>query len=127
MSLKPLELGPVTRTDVVRYQGASGDMNPVHHDEPFARAAGFPAPLGVGMYPAGALAAWAAAEIGPARVRSVRFRWRAPFFPGDTLRFLEVGRGVEEGLLRLELACENQDGAVLMRCWMTFSGDGAAP
>ena len=45
----PRVYGPVTRTDVVRYQGASGDLNPVHHDEPFARAAGFPAPLGVGM------------------------------------------------------------------------------
>ena len=32
-------VGPLTRTDFVRYQGASGDMNPVHHDEVFARAA----------------------------------------------------------------------------------------
>ena len=28
-------LGPLSRTDFVRYQGASGDMNPVHHDETF--------------------------------------------------------------------------------------------
>ena len=27
--------GPITRTDIVRYQGASGDMNPIHHDEMF--------------------------------------------------------------------------------------------
>ena len=38
-------IGPLTRTDFVRYQGASGDMNPIHHDEPFARAAGFDGPL----------------------------------------------------------------------------------
>ncbi len=31
------QVGPLTRTDFVRYQGASGDMNPVHHDETFAR------------------------------------------------------------------------------------------
>ena len=46
----PRELGSLTRTDFVRYQGASGDMNPIHHDEPFARAAGYPAPLAVGMF-----------------------------------------------------------------------------
>jgi acyl dehydratase len=51
----PKTLGPITRTDVVRYQGASGDLNPVHHDELFASGAGFPAPLVVGMYPAGAM------------------------------------------------------------------------
>src|SRR5262249_50099258 len=56
----PLVIGPLTRTDFVRYQGASGDMNPLHHDEEFARAAGFSAPLAVGMFGAGALNAWAA-------------------------------------------------------------------
>ena len=32
---------PLSRTDFVRYQGASGDMNPIHHDEFFARDAGY--------------------------------------------------------------------------------------
>ena len=83
----PLTIGPVSRTDIVRYQGASGDMNPVHHDEPFATGAGFPAPLGVGMYPAGVMHAWLAAWMGPERVRSAKVRWKAAFFPGDTLTF----------------------------------------
>jgi acyl dehydratase len=34
--------GPITRTDIVRYQGASGDFNPIHHDDDFAKSAGFP-------------------------------------------------------------------------------------
>lgn len=116
-------VGPVTRTDIVRYQGASGDMNPVHHDEPFARRAGFDAPLGVGMLPAGMLSAWAASLHGPDRVRSVKVRWKAPFFPGDTLTFVEVDRQDKEGLLHLELACNNQDGALLVQGWMTFTHD----
>ena len=36
----PREYGPITRTDMVKYQGASGDFNPIHHDEEFARSAG---------------------------------------------------------------------------------------
>ena len=78
-------LGPVTRTDIVRYQGASGDFQPIHHDEPFALAAGFPAPIAVGMYTAGALSAWATDWLGPQNVREVRFRFRAPVYPGDVI------------------------------------------
>jgi hypothetical protein len=29
---------PITRTQLVRYAGASGDFNPLHHDETFVRA-----------------------------------------------------------------------------------------
>ena len=36
------EYGPISRTDMVRYQGASGDFNPIHHDEEFAKSAGLP-------------------------------------------------------------------------------------
>jgi hypothetical protein len=46
---------PLTRTDFVRYQGASGDMNPIHHDEGYARRAGFPTVFAVGMLGAGIL------------------------------------------------------------------------
>jgi len=33
----------LTRTQIVMYAGASGDFNPIHHDETFAtKAAGYP-------------------------------------------------------------------------------------
>src|SRR5689334_1175394 len=83
----PKELGPLTRTDFVRYQGASGDMNPIHHDEENARAAGYPAPLAVGMFQAGALAAWAAGWLGPENVRRTKVRWKEQVWPGDVLTF----------------------------------------
>ena len=41
-ALEPQEYGPLTLTDFVRYQGASGDFNPIHHDTAFAQAAGIP-------------------------------------------------------------------------------------
>ena len=113
---EPLVVGPLTRTDFVRYQGASGDMNPVHHDEPFARAAGFAAPLGVGMFQAGVLAAWAAGWLGPENVRATRVRWKEPVWPGDVLTFhARVQRRFEEnGERRVELAlrCTRQTGGV---------------
>jgi len=81
----PRTLAPLTRTDFVRYQGASGDMNPIHHDETFARDAGFPGPVSVGMFQAGVLHAWVAAWLGPENVRRVGIRWQEPLFAGDVL------------------------------------------
>ena len=81
----PLVVGPLTRTDLVRYQGASGDMQPVHHDEPFARKAGYEQPLSLGMLHAGLLGTWSASWLGADAVRRFRVRFTAQAFPGDTL------------------------------------------
>lgn len=110
----PRVLGPITRTDVVVYQGASGDFEPMHHDEPFAKAAGMPAPIVVGMYPAGALIAWATDWLGPRNVREVHTRWRAPMWPGDTLTIDGEAQLNDEGSVRVELTGVNQDGRTVL-------------
>jgi acyl dehydratase len=117
-------IGPVTRTDFVRYQGASGDMNPIHHDETFARAAGFDAPLGVGMFHAGVLATWATDWLGPENVRAFKVRWKEPVWPGDVLTFSgRVQRKYEkdgERRVDLELSCTRRGGVVAVQGWATF-------
>jgi acyl dehydratase len=121
---EPLVVGPLTRTDFVRYQGASGDMNPVHHDEGFARAAGYQAPLAVGMLSAGLLATYATDWLGPANVRRFRVRFCAPAWPGDTLTCsAAVTRSYDADGARLvdvELAGARQTGEVAVRAWATF-------
>ncbi|MDP6932485.1 MAG: MaoC/PaaZ C-terminal domain-containing protein, partial [Myxococcota bacterium] len=82
---EPWTFGPLTRTDFVRYQGASGDMNPVHHDEVFARNAGLPGPLAVGMFAAGAMNSYGTRWLGADNVRRTRMRWKAPAFEGYEL------------------------------------------
>jgi acyl dehydratase len=120
----PLVVGPVTRTDFVRYQGASGDMNPIHHDETFARAAGYDAPLAVGMFQAGVLATWATNWLGPANVRKTKVRWKEQVWPGDVLTCSgKIVRTYEEGgekKVDLELVCTKQNGGVAVQGWMTF-------
>ena len=120
----PLVIGPVTRTDFVRYQGASGDMNPIHHDETFARAAGYDAPLAVGMFQAGVLATWATNWLGPANVRKTKVRWKEQVWPGDTLTCSgKIVRTYEESgekKVDLDLVCVRQNGGVAVQAWMTF-------
>lgn len=121
-------LGPISRTDVVVYQGASGDFEPMHHDEPFAKAAGMPAPIVVGMYPAGAMCAWASDWLGPANVRKVKVRWKAPVWPGDTLTIDGQALGVDEsGLLHVELSCTGAAGRVVLQGEMLFALDQDPP
>ena len=43
----------LTRDDLVRYAGASGDMNPIHFNDAIATAAGLPGVLAHGMLTAG--------------------------------------------------------------------------
>jgi acyl dehydratase len=117
-------LGPLTRTDFVRYQGASGDMNPVHHDEVFAREAGFPGPLAVGMFAAGVMNSFGTRWLGAEHVRRTRMRWKAPAFEGYMLTVSgAVARTyIEEGERKvdIELTVTDQNDAVSIQGWMSF-------
>ncbi len=114
------ELGPITRTDIVRYQGASGDFQPIHHDEDFAREAGYDAPLVIGMYPAGALSLWAAQLFGPTTVRSTRLRWKAMVWPGDQLTGTGVIDACSGDERTVTMTLTNQRGESVLDCHMTF-------
>jgi len=73
--------GQSTLTDIVRYQGASGDMNPIHHDDEFARSAGFPAAIKRGDARRGAgWPAYCTEHLGEETVR----RFRTPLFRGPS-------------------------------------------
>src|SRR5256885_17112851 len=47
--LPPLAV-PVTRATLVRYAGASGDFNPIHWNERFAKEVGLPDVIAHGMF-----------------------------------------------------------------------------
>ncbi len=83
--MEPREYGPLTRTDFVRYQGASGDFNPIHHDDEFAQSAGYPSAFSVGMLQAGILASYATDALGPRNVRRFGVQFREQVWPGDRL------------------------------------------
>ncbi|MET9416389.1 MaoC family dehydratase [Streptomyces klenkii] len=46
----PVRSFPVTRADLVRYAGASGDFNPIHWNEKFAKEVGLPDVIAHGMF-----------------------------------------------------------------------------
>ncbi len=127
MSNTPFVDRPLTITDFVRYQGASGDMNPIHHDTEFAKGAGFPSPFAVGMLQAGVLATYVTDWLGTATVRRFKVQFREQAWPGDTLTYegtVTAKRQVEnERLVDLELSVTRQTGGTHLKGWATVSLD----
>jgi acyl dehydratase len=115
---------PLTITDFVRYQGASGDMNPVHHDTEFARRAGFPTPFAVGMRQAGVLATFMTDHFGASAVRRFKVQWKEQAWPGDVLTYRATVAGVrqegDERVVDLEATVTRQTGGVHLQGWATF-------
>jgi acyl dehydratase len=46
----PARIFPVQRIDLVKYAGASGDFNPIHWNETFAKSVGLPDVIAHGMF-----------------------------------------------------------------------------
>ena len=106
----------LTRTDLVRYAGASGDFNPMHHDEVKATAVGQPSVFGHGMFSAGLLGRAITDYVGVGALRSYKVRFTRQTWPGEVLvSTVTVAAKREEGGRRLvDLVCElaNADGEV---------------
>lgn len=109
----PRSFGPVTRTDLVRYAGASGDLHPNHHDDGYARAAGFPSVFAMGMFQASVLASYAVECLGPQGWRRYRVRFRAQVWPGDILTCRGSITGASEGVVTAEFECSSEAGVVV--------------
>jgi acyl dehydratase len=116
----PRTYEPLTRTDFVRYQGASGDFHPLHHDEPFAQKTGFPTVFSVGMLQAGLLASYVTDWLGVQTLRRFKVRFADQVWPGDELTCTatithvvtlpEGGRRV-----KVELLCRRQTGSPALK------------
>jgi acyl dehydratase len=75
----------VTRTQIVRFAGAAGDFNPMHHDESFAVAAGQPSVFAMGQLTAAILGDAVASWFGAANVAGYGVRFKDKVWPGDRL------------------------------------------
>src|SRR5450759_4135529 len=75
----------LSRTDLVMYAGASGDFNPMHHDEIAAQQAGLPSVFGHGMFTAGLVATAITDFVGIGSLKSYRVRFTKQTWPGEVL------------------------------------------
>ena len=106
----------LSRTDLVKYAGASGDFNPMHHDDEKAKAAGLPSVFGHGMFSMGLLARVITDWVGVGNLRTFKVRFTKQTWPGETLvsAITVTGKRKEdaESVVDLDVSLANADGEV---------------
>jgi acyl dehydratase len=78
-----------TRPEMALIYRLSGDINPLHAEPEFAKAAGFPRPILHGLATfgvAGHALLKTVCGYDPARLTAMKGRFSAPVFPGETIR-----------------------------------------
>ena len=104
----------ITDADIALYGRLTGDRNPIHHDDAFARRSRFGGRIAQGGLTTGVIEALVAAELpGPGSVLvESRLRYLAPVRPGDTItgevEVISV-RG-DKPVIRLAVRVTRQDG-----------------
>ena len=110
----PVVVSNISRTQIVKYAGASGDFNPIHHDELYAIRAGNDRVFAMGMMTAGFVSRMVTDWIGDGNLRKYRIRFATRIWPGDTVtckgkiakKFTEGGKKYIEA----DVFAENQLG-----------------
>jgi 3-hydroxybutyryl-CoA dehydratase len=123
MKFKPGDKASISKTitddDIRMFADASGDHNPLHLDDEFARQTRFGRRIAHGMLSASLISAVIAHKLpGQGSIylgQSVRFV--APVFPGDTVTATATVISVREDkpILTLETICTNQRDEVVVR------------
>ncbi|HZH04677.1 MAG TPA: MaoC family dehydratase [Myxococcaceae bacterium] len=117
--LPTLTKTPIDRVQLARYAGASGDFNPVHVDEVYARSLGMPSVYAPGMLVMAFLGQLVSDWARGAQLRRYSVRFIKMVWPGDTVvcKGRITDRHGEEGryFAEMEIWAENQKGELLLK------------
>ena len=108
----------VSRSHFVRYAGASGDFNPMHHDDTIATKVGYPSVFGHGMFTAGVLGGRVQNWVGLGNLRKFGVQFKGQLYPGATLtitaKITKKYKEGDENRIDAELQVVDDKGTVLI-------------
>jgi len=108
----------VTETDIYLYAGITGDLNPAHINEAYAKNTFFKTRIAHGMFTAGFISNLLGMQLpGPGTIyQKQTLSFLAPVRFGDTVtaRAEVVEVLAEKNRVRLKTTCTNQDGTVVL-------------
>ena len=108
----------VTETDIYLYAGITGDFNPAHVNEAYAKNTFFKTRIAHGMLTAGFISAIIANQLpGPGTIYlKQELNFTAPVRIGDTItaRAEVLELITEKNRVRLKTTCSNQDGVLVL-------------
>ena len=106
-----------SEADVYLYAGISGDFNPAHVNETYARNTYFKTRIAHGMLPAGLISAVIGTQLPGAGSIYMQqtLSFLAPVHMGDTVTArVEVVEKMDKKKVRLKTICLNQDGVIVL-------------
>lgn len=119
-SLDTYTLAPVSRMDLIKYSGASGDFNPIHTIDEEAHKAGLPGIIAHGMWTMGNLAKLFTPFYESGFIEDYQIRFAGMVFIDDLLTLhAEVAEETEEYLDFLVKAA-NQNGKAVIKGTLRF-------
>ncbi|MEH7382171.1 MaoC/PaaZ C-terminal domain-containing protein [Bacillus sp. JJ1533] len=107
-SLESIQLPPVSRMDLIKYSGASGDYNPIHTIDDEADKAGLPGVIAHGMWTMGNLAKLFTPFYEEGFVKTYSIRFRNMVFLEDVLTLKASLKSIEKNELIFDVAVVNQ-------------------
>ena len=111
----------VNRVDLVKYAGASGDFNPIHWNEAFARGVELPGVIAHGMFTMGSAVQLVTDWAGdPGAVVDYQTRFTKPVLVQDTTGTEEPGAQVE--VVGVVGALDEESGTARIDLTVTFDG-----
>ncbi|MBE4751431.1 acyl dehydratase [Corallococcus sp. ZKHCc1 1396] len=117
--LPALAKAPVDRVQLSRYAGASGDYNPVHVDELYAKSVGMPSVYAPGMLVMGMLGQLISDWARGGQLRRYNVRFIKMVWPGDTVvckgRVSDRHGSGGRYFVEIDLWAENQKGELVMK------------
>ncbi|SEK43786.1 3-hydroxybutyryl-CoA dehydratase [Pseudobutyrivibrio ruminis] len=109
----------ITEAMLDAFKGITGDVNPLHNDEEFAKAKGHPGRVAYGMLTASFLSTLAGVYIPGERslIQQVETKFAKPVYIGNELTVTGEITELVESVQRLELkvTITNQDGKKVLR------------
>jgi len=108
----------ITEADIVLYAGITGDTNPIHLDEEYARKSRFGRRIAHGMLSVGLISAVLGTKLpGPGAIYAGQtLRFLAPVHIGDTITASATidSYDPERGKMTIRTECHNQEGEMVI-------------
>lgn len=113
-TLPVIECPPVSRLDLIKYAGVSGDFNPIHTIDDEAKKAGLPGIIAHGMWTMGQLSRVFSDYLSEGFVKTYTVRFHSMVFLGDIVSLHAVldAKDEDEYTFKVKAVKQNQDIAV---------------
>lgn len=122
--LERVVLDPVSRMDLIKYSGASGDFNPIHTIDEEAKKAGLPGIIAHGMWTMGNLAKLFTAYYEEGFIQDYTIRFSNMVFLNDVLTLEAETKEVTDDYVAFDVRAVKQDGKTVIKGAVTFKKYG---